>query len=161
MAIIAVRIDDRLIHGQVAALWTNTLGATRIMVVDDKVATNDVQKMSLKIATPNGVALSVLSIDKAAERITAGAYEGQRVFLVARKPGVLNKLIDKGVELKEINVGNMPYEQGKIKVANTVSVTQEEIEDFEKLQAKGVAISIQLTPSDPRKDFMEVLKEAK
>lgn len=53
MAIIHTRIDDRLIHGQVATMWTNQLGATRIMVVDDKAANDDIMKMSLKMATPS------------------------------------------------------------------------------------------------------------
>lgn len=57
MAIIHTRIDDRLIHGQVASMWTNQLGATRIMVVDDKAAFDDMVKTSLKLATPYGVAL--------------------------------------------------------------------------------------------------------
>ena len=73
MAIIHTRIDDRLIHGQVASMWTNQLGATRIMVVDDKAAFDDMVKTSLKLATPYGVALSVLPIEKAASRIIANA----------------------------------------------------------------------------------------
>lgn len=63
MAIIGVRIDGRLIHGQVANLWTTKLNITRIMVVDDEVATNAIEKSGLKLATPAGVKLSVLPVE--------------------------------------------------------------------------------------------------
>ena len=66
MAIIASRIDGRLIHGQVANLWGMKLGITRFMVIDDEVAQNDVEKQSLKLATPAGIRLSVLPVEKAA-----------------------------------------------------------------------------------------------
>lgn len=50
MEIVNVRIDERLIHGQVAAVWTNTLNATRIMVIDDMAAKDEIQKIALKMA---------------------------------------------------------------------------------------------------------------
>lgn len=66
MVIIGVQIEGRLIHGQVANLWTNKLSITRIMVVDDEVAQNAIEKSGLKLATPAGVKLSILPIEKAA-----------------------------------------------------------------------------------------------
>ena len=66
MAIIATRIDSRLIHGQVANLWTTKLNISRIMVIDDAVAQNDIEKQGLKLACPPGEKLSILPIDKAA-----------------------------------------------------------------------------------------------
>ena len=50
----AVRIDHRLVHGQVAFSWTHYLGATRIIVIDDKAASDDFQKMALKMSKPAG-----------------------------------------------------------------------------------------------------------
>ena len=60
MTIVGNRIDGRLIHGQVANLWTTKLNVTRIMVIDDEVAQNDIEKSGLKLATPPGVKLSIL-----------------------------------------------------------------------------------------------------
>ena len=72
MTIIANRIDGRLIHGQVANLWTTTLNISRIMVVDDEVAENAIEKSGLTLATPAGVKLSVLPVAKAAANVLAG-----------------------------------------------------------------------------------------
>ncbi len=159
MAIIHVRIDDRLIHGQVATMWTNNLGATRIMVVDDNAANSEVMKMSLKLATPNGVSLSVLPVDKAAARIKEGNYEGQRVLMLIKTPETLLRLLENGVEIKAVNVGNLTYVEGKIKVSNTVAVTKEDIANFRKLKEKGVDLRMQLIPSNPADDFMQMIKE--
>ena len=107
MSIIGVRIDGRLIHGQVANLWTTKLNITRIMVVDDEVAQNDIEKSGLKLATPAGVKLSVLPIEKAANNILAGKYDSQRLLMIARKPDRLLKLVELGVPIEEIKVGNV------------------------------------------------------
>ncbi|MCP6826224.1 PTS sugar transporter subunit IIB, partial [Listeria monocytogenes] len=64
-----VRVDERLIHGQVATMWTNTIKATRIMIVDDAVVKNEMEKVALKTAVPAGVKLSILTVKGAANNI--------------------------------------------------------------------------------------------
>lgn len=157
MAIIHTRIDDRLIHGQVATMWTNQLGATRIMVVDDKASGDDVMKMSLKMATPSGVALSVLTVEKASARIADNAYEGQRVFLIVRSPQTLLRLVEAGVDIRKVNVGNLTFTEGKTKISNTVAITEQEVVDFTKLHDTGMEITLQLTPNMASEDFMGVV----
>jgi len=155
--IIHVRIDDRLIHGQVATMWTNQLGATRIMVVDDKASADQVLKMSLRMATPTGVALSVLDTSRAAERILAGAYTGQRVFLIVKNPRTLTALVRAGVLVTKVNVGNLTFSEGKTKVASTVAVSPEDVEAFTELSGLGVDLTLQLIPNNPIEDFMAAL----
>lgn len=86
MTIIANRIDGRLIHGQVANLWTTKLDITRLMVIDDVVAESTVDKSGLKLATPAGVKLSVLPVKKAADNILNGKYDSQRLMVIAKGP---------------------------------------------------------------------------
>ena len=81
MAIVHVRIDERLIHGQVAMVWTNTVGASRIIVANDEAVKDDMIIAALKISKPAGVKLSILSRNKAVEKIGNGAYDDDRVFL--------------------------------------------------------------------------------
>lgn len=97
MTIVAARIDGRLIHGQVANLWTTKLNISRIMVVDNEVISNDLEKTALKLATPSGVKLSILSVEKAANNILEGRYDSQRLLIVARKPDSFLELIQKGL----------------------------------------------------------------
>ena len=151
MTIVGNRIDGRLIHGQVANLWTTKLNVTRIMVIDDEVAQNDIEKSGLKLATPPGVKLSILPIAKAAENILAGKYDSQRLFIVAR-------LIEAGVPLETLNVGNMSQSDETRPITRSINVVDADVEAFHKLHEKGVKLTAQMVPNDPVSDFMNLLK---
>lgn len=159
MAIIGVRIDGRLIHGQVANLWVTKLSITRILVVDDEVAMNTVEKSGLKLATPAGVKLSVLPIEKTAENILAGKYDSQRLLIVAKKPDRLLKLVERGVPIKEVNVGNMSQTNETRSITKSINVVEKDIEDFKQLNARGVHLTAQMVPSDKSEDFMSLLNK--
>ncbi|CAJ1188682.1 PTS system mannose-specific EIIAB component [Companilactobacillus paralimentarius] len=155
--IINVRIDARLIHGQVATMWTSSLSASRIMVIDDNIVKSNVQKMTLKTAVPGGVHLSILTTDGAARRIKENQYAGQRVFIIVRDPAVLSKLTDDGVKLKDINVGNISMKQGARQVAKSVAVTEEDVKVFNDLNSKGINLYHQMVPNDKKQNFMKLL----
>lgn len=159
MGIENVRIDERLIHGQVANMWTNYLQATRIMVVDDEAAQSDIIKSSLKLATPAGVALSVLPIDKAAANILSGRYENQRVFLIVKQPKVLQHLLELGVKLPIVNIGNMSKKEGAKPLTKSVNLTEEESKQLRFLQENSVEIVVQMVPNDPKYPLNELLKK--
>ncbi len=161
MAITAVRIDGRLIHGQVANLWTTKLGVTRIMVIDDKVAASDIEKSGLKLARPTGVDLSVLPEKTAAEHIKRGGYDSQKVFIVVKRPQILLDLVNDGVKLDTINVGNMSQTDETTQLTNSINVVQSDVDAFHALHEKGVRITAQMVPGDNAQDFMEILKKFK
>lgn len=147
MAIVHVRIDDRLIHGQVAMIWTNSLSATRIMVVDNDASNSDLIKMSLKLATPTSVSLSVLTIEKAAARILTGAYDGQRVLLVIRSPENLLKLIKHGVMVDCANLGNQAPKGVATALNDTVALTEDSIEACRQLRKLDVKLTLKRLPT--------------
>ena len=158
MTIIANRIDGRLIHGQVANLWTTTLNISRIMVVDDEVAENAIEKSGLKLATPAGVKLSVLPVAKAAENILAGKYDSQRLLIVAKKPDRFLRLVKAGVPIETLNVGNMSQTSETRSITRSINVVDEDVAVFNKLHDKGVVLTAQMVPNDPVEDFMKLLK---
>lgn len=158
MTIIGARIDGRLIHGQVANLWTTKLNISRIMVIDDEVAQNDIEKSGLKLATPAGVKLSILPVEKAAANILAGKYDSQRLFIVAKKPDRFLRLIEAGVPLKNLNVGNMSQTPETRAITRSINVVDADVADFKKLEEKGVKLTAQMVPNDPVSDFMSLLK---
>lgn len=158
MTIVGCRIDGRLIHGQVANLWTTKLNVSRIMVIDDEVAQNDIEKSGLKLAIPPGVKLSILPVAKAAENILAGKYDSQRLFIVARKPDRFLRLIEAGVQLETLNVGNMSQSDETRAITRSINVVDADVEDFNKIHEKGVKITSQMVPNDTAEDFMKLLK---
>lgn len=159
MAIIGNRIDGRLIHGQVANLWATKLNITRFMVIDDEVAQSDIDKQALKLATPAGIKLSVLPIEKAANNIKNGKYDSQRVMVIAKRPDRFVDLVNHGVQVEELNVGNMSQTSETRSITNSINVMDEDIENFKKLKEQGVNIISQMVPNDKAVDFMSLIKE--
>ena len=154
-----VRIDERLIHGQVATMWTNALHLTRIMVVGDDIVKNDIQKTALKTACPHGVHLSILTAKGAARRINSGKYQGQTVLVLVKNPAVLRQMVDNGVKLPEINVGNMSTKSDSRQVAKSVAVTAEDVDDFNYLNKQGCHLYHQMVPAEDKEDFMKLLEK--
>jgi PTS system mannose-specific IIB component len=157
MAICCIRIDERLIHGQVATAWCQTVEATRIMIIDDDVVKDPIQKMALKSACPLGVKLSILNVEKAVNNFLANKYDGQRVFIVVKSPSVLKKLCDSGVVLEEIIIGNMSAKTNSKVLYRTVSVTDEDINNFKSLISAGVKVNLQMVPKDKKIDVKTLL----
>lgn len=152
-----VRVDERLVHGQVATMWTNKLGVDRIMVVGDDIVKSPIQKKALRTAVPSGVHLSILTVKGAARRINSGKYDGQKVFLIVKDPHVLTELSKLQVRLPEVNVGNMSNKDGSKQIAKSVAVTKDNIKDFEYLSNHGSHLYHQMVPAEEPEDFMNLL----
>jgi PTS system mannose-specific IIB component len=146
--IIHIRIDDRLIHGQVAAFWSNALQATRIMVINDEVANDDMQKKILRMAAPTGIATSIISKEKALNNIMAGKYKNQRVLVIFKNPQDILELVEKGLPIQKVNVGNMGAKEGTVAIKKSVHITDKDRADFEKLIAAGIQVTAQMVPDE-------------
>lgn len=144
-----IRIDDRLIHGQVATRWSTGLKVNRIMVIDDAVANNPTEKSIVAMAAPAGVRTSILGFDKAVANIKNGNYDGQRVMLIIKSPITLVKMIDEGIDLLPVNIGNMSNRPGTTQYKKSVSMTPEEREAVDTLLKKGIKVTAQMVPDDP------------
>lgn len=144
-----IRVDDRLIHGQVATRWSTGLRVNRIMVIDDAVAANDMEKSILRMAAPAGVNTSILGFDKAVANIQNGNYDGQRVMLIVKSPVTLVKMMEAGVELLPVNIGNMSNRPGTTQYKKSVSMTAEEREAVDTLLKAGIHVTAQMVPDDP------------
>ena len=156
--IVMCRIDERLIHGQVAASWTNTLNATRLMVVDDSAASDDIQKMALKMACPSTAKLSILPVDRAVARLNDPAnYVGERLFVIFRGTATLHDAIMKGIPIDKVTVGNMSNKVGSQRVYHTVCVTADDVKRFEEMNAKGVQFTAQMVPADNPEPFLDLV----
>ena len=151
--IVNFRLDERLIHGQVATYWARTLQADRIIVADDDVLKDAIGVEALKAAVPSGVHLSILSVDNAAKRLNEGRYSGQRVFLIVNKPKTISRMIDAGLKVKEVNIGNMGEKEGRKQIKKSVYCTPEEIAEIESIEKKGVQVYAQMVPNDEKKTF--------
>lgn len=113
MVIGLARIDDRLIHGQVATRWTKETNVSRIIVVSDEVAADTVRKTLLTQVAPPGVTAHVVDVAKMIRVYNNPKYAGERVMLLFTNPTDVERLVEGGVKITSVNVGGMAFRQGK------------------------------------------------
>ncbi|MDR7342679.1 PTS system mannose-specific IIB component [Pantoea alhagi] len=157
MKIGLVRIDDRLIHGQVATRWTKETNVTRIIVVSDEVAADNVRKTLLTQVAPPGVSAHVVDVDKMVRVWNNPKYARDRVMLLFTNPTDVVRVVEQGVEVKSVNIGGMAFRQGKTQVNNAVSVDNNDIEAFKKLNARGIELEVRKVSNDPRLKMMDLI----
>ena len=112
MAIVEVRIDDRLIHGQVCGYWVPHHSVEKIVVIDDKIAKDEMRKTALKFGCPAKVKLSILDALTASDKLKRNLDKGSRVMLLAAGPEPLLKMVEDGYAIKQITVGNLSGKPG-------------------------------------------------
>lgn len=147
--IVGTRVDERLIHGQVATAWTNHLQANRIMVIDNTIITSSIDKMALKMACPANCKLSILSIEKAILNLTSEKYENDRIFIVCKKPKYFLDLVNAGIRFEKLILGNMSRKNDSSKmIRRSVYVSDEDIQEIEAIKEAGIPVYLQQTPAD-------------
>ncbi|WP_285766140.1 PTS sugar transporter subunit IIB [Peribacillus sp. SI8-4] len=152
MSIVVTRIDERLIHGQVAYSWSVAYQITEYLVVDDEAANDPNQILLLSMAVPSGKNHAILSVEDAVSHLDAQP-DSVKTFIVAKSPHVLLSLIEKGITLLSINVGGMYYKAGKQEISKTVYVDEEDKSVFRRIRDHGVACEIRTSPSDKSIDL--------
>ncbi len=153
--IVNARIDERLIHGQVAGIWSSSLSTQRLIVIHDEAANDPLQKSTLRMAAPSSMRLSVLTVAQAATNIASGRYGQQRLFVLFKNPLDVWRYLEAGGQLQELTVGNMSYKDGAREVTKSIKVMPEEEEIFRKVAANGVKLTAQLVPDDQPLDFIK------
>ena len=156
-----VRVDTRLLHGQVATTWTKTVSPDRIIVVSDGVAHDQLRKTMIEQAAPPGVHANVVPIKKMAEVVKDTRFGDTKAMLLFENPQDLLKAIEAGVDIKEVNIGSMAHSKGKVVVTNAVAMGDDDVKTLEALKAKGVKFEVRNVPSDSSEDLDAMLKKAK
>ena len=159
MQINHTRIDDRLIHGQIIAAWLAASQADTIVVADDKAASDSLQQTILKMAVPSRIKVVIESIEKVAKTLNDPNSKGH-VLLIVRNPECAYKLIEEGVDLSVINVGNISNTKstvGRTKILQNIFVEPNDVEYLKKLNNKGIHLEVKAVPTDKSIDGIELL----
>jgi mannose PTS system EIIAB component len=159
--IVLARVDSRLLHGQVATAWTQATHPNRIIVVSDAVSNDKLRKQLIEQAAPPGVKANVVPIRKIIEVAHDPRFNHTNALLLFENPQDVLRAIEGGLEIKELNIGSMAHSVGKVMVNNVISMDQNDVETFEKLEAKHVQFDVRKVPNDSRGNMDELLAKAK
>ncbi|MBR3653827.1 MAG: PTS sugar transporter subunit IIB [Elusimicrobia bacterium] len=161
MTIKIVRIDDRLIHGQIVQGWLKTIDVDKILIVSDEVANDEMQQVLLSMAVPSSIKLIIKNIKDACYEITNEVYENDNLMILFSNPQDIVKMIDNGIKFQSINIGGMHYAHGKKQLLANLSVDKSDVTAFLKLISCGIELETRALPQDDRYNAVtDIQKEA-
>lgn len=150
----AIRIDERLIHGQ-GRLWISNLGVNLVIVANDEVSNSHIQQQLMKSLLPPSVGIRFFSIQETIDKIFKASPK-QTIFIVVKNVKDVYKLAKGGVPIKDLNVGNIHMSEGKERLTNFIAVGLDDISYLKKLRDEyNVSFNTRTTPlgNDIGSDF--------
>lgn len=157
MSVELVRVDFRLIHGQVITRWVPQLSINEVVVIDTDLSNDEFMRKVFHMAIPQNVNLRILNIKEAVESQKNGEYEKNRVLLLFKNIDELTKAIDEGLILDKVQVGGLGGGPGRKAVSNAITLDQEDANKLLSLEKKGIEIYFQTTPDYPLESLEKVL----
>lgn len=156
-----VRIDTRLLHGQVATTWTKMANPDRIIAVSDNVAKDKLRKQMIIEAAPPGVHAHVVPIAKMCQIAKDPRFGDTRAMLLFENPQDLLQAIEGGVPIKKVNLGSLAHSTGKVVLTKAVAMGPEDVETFQKLLDLGIEFDVRKVPADSPENFNNMMKKAR
>ena len=145
--IVFIRIDDRLIHGQVVEGWVNYLNASCLLVADDAVASNTLQRSIMELAIPQGLKVMIGPVEDMCRQLRTSMLDAERAILLFSNPADVLRAIESGMECRSLNVGGMHFVPGKRKLMDVLAVNDRDLEALREIAGKGIKIDVQTVPT--------------
>ena len=161
MEIPLLRIDSRLIHGQVATSWAKAVKCDAIFAISDEVANDPLRSKLLLQVAPAHLQSYVITVDKAIKVWHNPMYADRKVLWLVTKPGDIVRLIEGGVDIKQVNVGGMTHREGSKLISQAVAVDADDVAAFNRLHEMGVKMTLQQLATSPAEDVMPKLANVK
>lgn len=153
MAIEFIRIDDRLIHGQIVTAWAKNKQINKIWIVDDGVAKDEFLKGIMQLVAPNDKELIISGLDEMPELLKKLDNEDPRVLILVKFPEVAQKIYEAGVKFRELNIGGMGANPKREKLFKNISASSEEVDTLREIKKMGVDVYFQVTPDERKTEF--------
>lgn len=143
-----VRVDFRLMHGQVIANWLNQVDGDSIMIVNKKLAADPFMGNVYKMAAPKGVKVSILDLDKAMERINSESYANRKLIVLFKSVTDAKEAYDHGFPIKELQIGGLGSGSDRVQITNQIYLNKADTEKLVEMNGKGVKVYLQAVPKE-------------
>lgn len=150
-----LRVDHRLLHGQVAFSWTQYVGADCILIANDNVPEDELRKTTIKLAKPPSVKLVIKNINDAIESIKSGVTDKYHLFIVVESVNDAWRIASAVEGIKSINLGGIKAKEGSKNISKAINLLPEEIEQLQQLVGEGVEVEIRQVPNDRKQLFAQ------
>jgi len=149
-----IRVDFRMIHGQVITQWVKKFATQYIIAVDNELAKDDFMQEVYKMAAPRGVKVEIVTVEKAISKQKAGEFETKNTLVLFRTVKALSEAVNAGFDVKIIQIGGLGGGPGRKAVSNAITLDHADAEMLKQIAAKGIEVYFQTTPDYP-KDTLE------
>lgn len=146
MPIVLVRVDCRLVHGQVLETWVPHTGANCLLVASDDLDANPFMKSVMEIAVPSSIRVVFRRVDEVAAAVSEIDRKDERAILLCAALSDALRIFRAGVRFPALNVGNLHFAEGKVEVTPSVYFAPEDFEAVDSLSRLGVAVTVRSTP---------------
>lgn len=154
-----LRVDERLLHGQVAVTWMNEVNPDSILIANDEIVENEMSKMALRMVKPNGVKMAIKSIEQAATVLNDPRAEKMKIFVIVKTIADALRLVEKTDTIKKINIGGVKKKEGSKLVTAAVYLNDEDLRTLEDLSNKVDHVEFRMVPTDSAKLAKDVLAD--
>lgn len=158
MGVTLLRVDDRLIHGQVVEGWVPYLKVDLVVVVSDAAAEDEIQTALMKMALPPSVGLLVQSVESASETLAAPQIAARSALVLVPGPAEALSLVERGLAVDRVNVGGLHYTVGKVQLGRALFLDEKDRLALRALAAKGVRLEGRALPTDTEEDLSAALE---
>jgi PTS system mannose-specific IIB component len=153
MSLVLVRVDCRLIHGQVVETWVPHTGANCLLVANDDLVANEILRSVMEMAVPPSIHVVFCRVDEVRGVLSEIDRNGEKAILLCSTFGDALNIFHRGVRFSTLNIGNLHYAAGKVEIAPSVYFTQEDFEAVHCLSHLGVSVTIKATPFEAGTSF--------
>ena len=154
-----IRIDDRLIHGQVIVGWVHRLNLKHIVIVNDGICKNAMRQRLMMMAVPDDIEIDFMDLKQfvaAMKKATDNKKKGCIILFESAQDVV--RSVKSGAPIKRVNVGGLHYQEGKTQLAPFLSVDDEDVKALKFLMKKDIELEGRALPLDEKVDVGNLLE---
>ncbi|HBF1231774.1 TPA: PTS sugar transporter subunit IIB [Clostridioides difficile] len=152
-----VRVDHRLIHGQVASTWTKFLSTDCILIASDDLLKDELRMAGLKMAKPSNVKLVMKSIADSIKALNSGVTDKYNLLILCESVEDVYRLAKEVKAIKSINLGGTKSDDNRENISKAVHVSKDDIKMIKELDSEGVNVFVQLVPDDDATNVMKLI----
>ncbi len=156
-----IRIDSRLIHGQVITKWLKVTRANRIIIIDNNLYCDSFMSDVYMMAAPNGVSVEIYNVEEGIEVWNKNRFDNGNVLVLFKDVANCYEAFKKGFPMKEVQIGGLASAPGRTTVLRAVSFDSQDVIQLKEMEYRGVKLILHIIPEEPKVEFGEAIKKFK
>lgn len=152
-----LRVDERLLHGQVAVTWISEVSPTSILIANDEIMNNEVARMALKMVKPAGINLAIRSVEDGAKLLNDPRTKDLQIFVIVKTVQDALRMVEATEGIHHINIGGIRKKEGSHLIAAAVYVNDDDINTIRSLVEHVGSVEFQMVPADTPKPAAGIL----